>query len=163
MLWVYYLDSKSDFLLASRTQGRPPWLAGLEAGFELTADDEGRVARSLREDNSSAKKKRRSDEVLEKLEEHSKKLETMFARVDQFLESKMKEGDDTDRTFKLMTRYRTVDREIKEIENDDDNTLGFVLKQNMIKKLKETKVALAKKIANMESPEDEKSISSETM
>ena len=71
----------------------------------MTADDEGRVARSLREDNSSAKKKRRSDEVLEKLEEHSKKLETMFARVDQFLESKMKEGDDTDQTFKLMTRY----------------------------------------------------------
>ena len=65
---MYYLDSKSDFLLASRTQGRPPWLAGLEAGFELTADDEGRVAHSLRDDNSSAKKKRRSDEVLEKLE-----------------------------------------------------------------------------------------------
>ena len=55
-----------------------------------------------------------------------------------------------------------MDREIKEIKNDDNNTLGFVLKQNMIKKLKETKVALAKKIANMESPEEEKSISSET-
>jgi hypothetical protein len=161
MLWVYYLDSKSDFLLASRTQGSPPWLADSEAGFEMVADDEDGVARSSREDYSAAKKKRRTTEVVNKLEEQGKKLDKMFARVDQFLDSKMKREDETDQTFKLMARYRTIDREIKEIENDDDDTLGVVLKLNMIKKLKETKRAIAKKIADMESVGDKESTGSE--
>jgi hypothetical protein len=56
---------------------------------------------------------------------------------------------------------QNVDREIKEIENDDDDMLGVVLKLNMIKKLKETKKAIAKKIADMESVGDKASIGSE--
>ena len=56
MLWVYYLDSKSDFRLDSHTRGSPPWYANSEAGSELVADDGRGVARSSREDYSTTKK-----------------------------------------------------------------------------------------------------------
>ena len=75
MVWVYYLDSKSDFLLASHAQGSPPWLADSEAGFEFEAEGNWQV---LAKDNSTAKKKHRTEGVLEKLEAQSKKLDVMF-------------------------------------------------------------------------------------
>ncbi len=57
----------------------------------------------------------------------------MFERVSQFMDLKIKRGEDeTDRTFKLLARYRSVDQEIKEMENDDDDTLGIKLKTKMI-------------------------------
>jgi hypothetical protein len=126
----------------------------------MVAHDEGGVVHSSREDYSTAKKMCRTAEVLDKLEEQGKKLDIMFARVDRFLDSKIKRGDETDHTFKLMACYRMIDREIKEIENDDDDMLGVMLKLNMIKKLKETKIALAKKIADMESAGDKASVGS---
>ena len=68
----------------------------------MVADDEVGVAHSLREDHSTAKKNHRTAEVLDKFEAQGKKLDTMFARVDQFLDLKVKTGDETDQTFKLM-------------------------------------------------------------
>ncbi len=137
MVWVYYLDSKSDFLLASHAQGSPPWLADSKAGFEFEADCNGQVSAK---NASMAQKKRRTEGVLEKLEAQSKKLDVMFERVSHFIDSKMKRGEDeTDLTFKLLARYRSVDQEIKEMENDDDDTLGIELKTKMIQKLNQTK------------------------
>lgn len=40
----------------------------------------------------------------------------------------------TYQTFKLLARYRSVDQEIKGIENDDNDTLGIELKTKMIQK-----------------------------
>ena len=40
------------------------------------------------------------------------------------MDSKMKRGEDeTDQTFKLLAIYRSVDQEIKGIENDDNDIL----------------------------------------
>ena len=85
-------------------------------GFGFEAYDNGQI---LAKDDSMAKKKHRTEGVLEKLEARSKKLDVMFERVSQFMDLKIKRGEDeTDRTFKLLACYRSVDREIKEIEND---------------------------------------------
>jgi hypothetical protein len=75
MVWVYYLDSKSDFLLASHAQGSPQWIAESEAGFEFEADGNWQVSAT---DNSTTKKKHRTEGVLKKLEAQSKKLDVMF-------------------------------------------------------------------------------------
>ena len=97
MVWVYYLDSKSDFLLANHAQGSPPWLADSEVGFEFEADGNGQVSAK---DISTAKKKSRHEGVLKKLEAQSKKLDVTFEQLSQFMDSKMKRGEDeTDQTF----------------------------------------------------------------
>ena len=61
----------------------------------------------------------------------------------------------------MLAWYRSVDLEIKEIENDDDDTLGIELKTKMIQKLNQTKKSLANKIANMELEKAESSFGDE--
>jgi hypothetical protein len=66
----------------------------------MVEDDEVGVAHSLRDDHSTVKKNHRTAEVFDKFEKQGKKLDKMFPPVDQFLDSKMMIGDETDQTFK---------------------------------------------------------------
>ena len=146
MVWVYFLDSKSDFLLASSARGRPPWLSVAEAGFENDIAD---VAdESLDKDESSTRnKKRKTESIMEELEEGRKKLQGLFKKADHLLESKIKPVEEEgDEVFHLMVKYDSVSKQINALERDEDGTLGSELKMKLIQKLKATKVSITEKI-----------------
>ena len=108
MVWVYFLDSKSDLLLASSARGRPPWLSVAEAGFE---NDTADVAdESLdKEESSTRKKKRKTESIMEELEEGRKKLQGLFEKADRLLESKIKPVEEEgDEVFRLIAKYDSV-------------------------------------------------------
>jgi len=130
LVWVYAIDMKADFLLASVSGKRPPGFNSKEAGFGGGGDD---VDVSF--DNSSndfgndsyftpgKNKKARIDASIASMEERGQKVESLVNKLDSLVSKKLeKEEPKGDPLIEGYAKIEELNKARDSIKADDDFT-----------------------------------------
>ncbi len=155
LVWVYFIDMQSHFLLASVAGARPPDLVFKEAGFGNNgeADADGGIdfsSNAFAPDSfqTPSTKKARIEASLEGLKARGEKLDSIMCKIDERLDAQKPKEDSF---FEQYGQIQKLTEAKASIEADDDFTP--TTKAKFISLVKEKKTSIAKKLISKEESE----------